>query len=151
VLGRLPAGRNCRGQRMSGHRRMRRARRIRPIACLPSGIARRPLFGALAPTATNIAVCDASAFLDEDPVSEQAIKVGDAARSLSTKGRRGGVAGTFWVHALPLEAINTAYVIEIMVLPERIELSTSPLPRGCSTTELRQPPGPESGARRAWR
>src|SRR5206468_12488359 len=25
-----------------------------------------------------------------------------------------------------------------MVLPERIELSTSPLPRGCSTTELRQ-------------
>ena len=27
---------------------------------------------------------------------------------------------------------------EDMVLPERIELSTSPLPRGCSTTELRQ-------------
>jgi hypothetical protein len=27
---------------------------------------------------------------------------------------------------------------EIMVLPERIELSTSPLPRECSTTELRQ-------------
>ena len=27
---------------------------------------------------------------------------------------------------------------ETMVLPERIELSTSPLPRGCSTTELRQ-------------
>ena len=26
-----------------------------------------------------------------------------------------------------------------MVLPERIELSTSPLPRECSTTELRQP------------
>ena len=26
-----------------------------------------------------------------------------------------------------------------MVLPDRIELSTSPLPRGCSTTELRQP------------
>ncbi len=26
-----------------------------------------------------------------------------------------------------------------MVLPEGIELSTSPLPRGCSTTELRQP------------
>src|SRR6185437_13151726 len=25
-----------------------------------------------------------------------------------------------------------------MVLPDRIELSTSPLPRGCSTTELRQ-------------
>ena len=26
----------------------------------------------------------------------------------------------------------------MVVLPERIELSTSPLPRGCSTTELRQ-------------
>ena len=26
-----------------------------------------------------------------------------------------------------------------MVLPDRIELSTSPLPRECSTTELRQP------------
>jgi hypothetical protein len=26
----------------------------------------------------------------------------------------------------------------LMVLPERIELSTSPLPRECSTTELRQ-------------
>jgi hypothetical protein len=29
----------------------------------------------------------------------------------------------------------------MMVLPERIELSTSPLPRECSTTELRQPDG----------
>jgi hypothetical protein len=29
-----------------------------------------------------------------------------------------------------------------MVLPERIELSTSPLPRECSTTELRQRRGP---------
>jgi hypothetical protein len=28
-----------------------------------------------------------------------------------------------------------------LVLPERIELSTSPLPRECSTTELRQRPG----------
>jgi hypothetical protein len=27
---------------------------------------------------------------------------------------------------------------EKMVLPERLELSTSPLPRECSTTELRQ-------------
>src|SRR5947207_8086152 len=27
---------------------------------------------------------------------------------------------------------------EMLVLPERIELSTSPLPRECSTTELRQ-------------
>jgi hypothetical protein len=26
----------------------------------------------------------------------------------------------------------------LMVLPDRIELSTSPLPRECSTTELRQ-------------
>ena len=34
-----------------------------------------------------------------------------------------------------------------MVLPDRIELSASPLPMGCSTTELRQHPGaPESGA-----
>jgi hypothetical protein len=30
-------------------------------------------------------------------------------------------------------------IIRKMVLPERIELSTSPLPRECSTTELRQP------------
>ncbi len=29
-----------------------------------------------------------------------------------------------------------------MVLPERIELSTSPLPRECSTTELRQQDAP---------
>ena len=28
--------------------------------------------------------------------------------------------------------------LENMVLPVRIELTTSPLPRGCSTTELRQ-------------
>ena len=28
----------------------------------------------------------------------------------------------------------------MLVLPERIELSTSPLPRECSTTELRQRP-----------
>jgi hypothetical protein len=28
----------------------------------------------------------------------------------------------------------------ILVLPDRIELSTSPLPRECSTTELRQRP-----------
>ena len=33
-----------------------------------------------------------------------------------------------------------------LVLPDRIELSTSPLPRECSTTELRQQTG---GAR--WR
>ena len=29
----------------------------------------------------------------------------------------------------------------LMVLPGRIELTTSPLPRGCSTTELQQPTG----------
>ena len=29
-------------------------------------------------------------------------------------------------------------MIELMVLPQRLELWTSPLPRGCSTTELRQ-------------
>jgi hypothetical protein len=34
----------------------------------------------------------------------------------------------------------------LMVLPGRIELTTSPLPRGCSTTELRQQ---ESGAIRS--
>ena len=34
-----------------------------------------------------------------------------------------------------------------MVLPVRIELTTSPLPRGCSTTELRQrAKGPSGGA-----
>ena len=31
----------------------------------------------------------------------------------------------------------------MLVLPERIELSTSPLPRECSTTELRQHPDAE--------
>src|SRR5215813_667927 len=44
-----------------------------------------------------------------------------------------------------------------MVLPDRIELSTSPLPRECSTTELRQRktggrrPGPSNGAESAIR
>ena len=36
---------------------------------------------------------------------------------------------------------NRAHAVaggHFVVLPERIELSTSPLPRGCSTTELRQ-------------
>ena len=32
-------------------------------------------------------------------------------------------------------------LIEYLVLPDRIELSTSPLPRECSTTELRQHAG----------
>src|SRR4051812_35199512 len=34
-----------------------------------------------------------------------------------------------------------------MVLPHRIELWTSPLPRGCSTTELRQRERPERARR----
>src|SRR5580704_4153545 len=33
---------------------------------------------------------------------------------------------------------NKLRFIATMVLPVRIELTTSPLPRGCSTTELRQ-------------
>src|SRR5262245_45662749 len=33
---------------------------------------------------------------------------------------------------------NWPYLRNDMVLPDRIELSTSPLPRECSTTELRQ-------------
>ena len=42
----------------------------------------------------------------------------------------------------PIGAVSEANSREIwkMVLPERIELSTSPLPRECSTTELRQRP-----------
>src|SRR5262245_17577051 len=40
-----------------------------------------------------------------------------------------------------------------MVLPGRIELTTSPLPRGCSTTELRQQGGwlEEAPPTRNWR
>jgi hypothetical protein len=34
------------------------------------------------------------------------------------------------------------------VLPDRIELSTSPLPRECSTTELRQRTGERHGVQR---
>jgi hypothetical protein len=34
--------------------------------------------------------------------------------------------------------LKTLIILEMLVLPERIELSTSPLPRECSTTELRQ-------------
>ena len=40
--------------------------------------------------------------------------------------------------ALTLQAEHIARGYITMVLPERIELSTSPLPRECSTTELRQ-------------
>jgi hypothetical protein len=38
--------------------------------------------------------------------------------------------------------------IETLVLPEWIEHSTSPLPRGCSTTELRQRKARARGGRR---
>jgi hypothetical protein len=41
--------------------------------------------------------------------------------------------------------------LENLVLPHRIELWTSPLPRGCSTTELRQQnreTAPQKGANR---
>ena len=37
-----------------------------------------------------------------------------------------------------------------MVLPERIELSTSPLPRECSTTELRQHTDEAGGHMPQW-
>jgi hypothetical protein len=37
-----------------------------------------------------------------------------------------------------------------MVLPVRIELTTSPLPRECSTTELRQPVRDRSAKARAY-
>src|SRR6266571_8950123 len=36
-----------------------------------------------------------------------------------------------------------------LVLPVRIELTTSPLPRGCSTTELRQQEGGERKLKRS--
>ena len=36
------------------------------------------------------------------------------------------------------EGTSEAKLLEVMVLPARIELATSPLPRECSTTELRQ-------------
>ena len=64
-------------------------------------------FGALKPTATNIAICDASAFVDEDPFSEHEIKVGDAAIALdplSSQGvqaaLRSAVQGGAVVHTL---------------------------------------------------
>ena len=61
------------------------------------------------------------------------------------------VAGSFWAfldfsivlrsHQKPLNVSD--FSTSFLVLPDRIELSTSPLPRECSTTELRQ--------RRPWR
>jgi hypothetical protein len=46
--------------------------------------------------------------------------------------RAGTITGTQWGPEMP------DFIGLELVLPERIELSTSPLPRGCSTTELRQ-------------
>ena len=56
------------------------------------------------------------------------------------------VAGLFWtildfsiVLASRRKSLNVSdFSIFFLVLPDRIELSTSPLPRECSTTELRQ-------------
>ena len=56
-------------------------------------------------------------------------------------------AGMFWHVFRALENLtpmgaDTSYADLVglsVVLPVRIELTTSPLPRGCSTTELRQP------------
>ena len=41
-------------------------------------------------------------------------------------------------HLMPREGCFMCHLSEGMVLPDRIELSTSPLPMECSTTELRQ-------------
>jgi len=46
-------------------------------------------FGALQSPATRLAMCDASAFVDEDPVSDHAIKVGDAAVALDPLSSQG--------------------------------------------------------------
>src|SRR5215212_4890729 len=51
-------------------------------------------------------------------------------------------------HELPDRCTNPYFMGLCLVLPVRIELTTSPLPRGCSTTELRQR---SSGERRANR
>ena len=56
------------------------------------------------------------------------------------------VAGSFWafldfsiVLRSRRKSLNVSdFSIFFLVLPDRIELSTSPLPRECSTTELRQ-------------
>ena len=46
--------------------------------------------------------------------------------------------GIRWDGLFPLSRVPAKALIGL-VLPVRIELTTSPLPRGCSTTELRQP------------
>lgn len=45
------------------------------------------------------------------------------------------------MRAQPLRRVMMGTALGPMVLPDRIELSTSPLPRECSTTELRQQTG----------
>src|SRR5215471_5255959 len=62
------------------------------------------------------------------------------------RGLSADVAGSFWtildfsiVFHSPRKSLNVSdFSIFFLVLPDRIELSTSPLPRECSTTELRQ-------------
>lgn len=46
-------------------------------------------FGELQSSARSLAICDASAFVDEDPVSDHAIKVGDAAVALDPLSSQG--------------------------------------------------------------
>jgi flavin-dependent dehydrogenase len=65
-------------------------------------------FAALALAATNIAVCDASAFVDEDPVSEHAIKVGDAAIALDPLSSQG-------VQAALRSAVQAAVVVHTIL------------------------------------
>jgi 2-polyprenyl-6-methoxyphenol hydroxylase-like FAD-dependent oxidoreductase len=65
------------------------------------------LFAAVRPTSAKVAVCDASSYVDEDPVSENSIKVGDAALAqdpLSSQGvqaaLRSGFQATAVVHTM---------------------------------------------------
>ena len=55
------------------------------------------------------------------------------------KAWRGAAADTILTRHFPGVAAEAAKSLEGMVLLEGIELSTSPLPRECSTTELQQP------------
>ncbi len=59
-------------------------------------------------------------------------KIGSRAKGRATCGATGIDLGLGAGDLLP------GGLLEELVLPERIELSTSPLPRECSTTELRQ-------------
>lgn len=64
-----------------------------------------------------------------------------------------GEAGMFALRfsiALPNAHAGRLKNLRKMVLLERIELSTSPLPRGCSTTELQQRAVRRPGGARVW-